>query len=526
MTKLGFKIPPSRIQRDIMQLTQKIAASFLASLLLAGIQLNAASFYVALDGSDTNPGNEKAPFASIQRGLLELKPGDTLYLRGGLYAIESNVVVKAQGTPDAWITVAGYPGEKPVLDGSKIKGSVEDNNEYEYTIFQFDDAAHVRVKNIHVRNSWGSGFRTYPTYIKEPSLDIQKALEATTYDQHGSRHIDIIGCSSANTYGPGIGIWHSEHVKVMGCEVTGANNLDRRRSTRPAREAPHEAISIAAVSYFEVAYNHVHHGYKEGIDVKETSRHGVVHHNYIHDMKRQGLYADSWFGLLGDVEFHHNVVHDCEWGIAISAESGVGAPSKVVDIRIHHNLLYNNRASGVFFSVWGNDLWREDVAIWNNTIVNNGTVVHWAGPTGGIDIRSRKVRRLTVVNNIISHNRAFEVASVIDPVKEAQVIKDQSIVISHNLMLSGHDQTKEHKGLYPNPHLYLGNHVLMADPLFLDVDSGDFRLSPDSPAVQSGSMKWDLPGLHADLGALPYGSKSGTHFPDQVKRLNRDFRQD
>lgn len=468
--------------------------------------LPGATYFVAPHGNDADSGNKEAPFASIQHGLSQLKPGDTLCLRGGVYDLESNVVVDLQGTRDAWITVAGYAGEKPILDGSSIKGSVADNNERDYTVFQFDDAAYVRVRNIHVRNSWGSGFRTYPTYIKDPSPEIQNGLDATTYDQHGSRHVEIIECSSDNTYGPGIGIWHSEHVRVIGCEVTGANDLSRKRTGRPAREAPHEAISIAAVSHFEVAHNHVHHGHKEGIDIKETSRHGTVHHNHIHDMKRQGLYADSWFGMLGDVEFHDNVVHDCEWGIAISAESGVGAPSKVVDVRIHHNLLYNNRASGVFFSVWGNDLWREDVSVWNNTIVNNGRVVHWAGPTGGIDIRSRNVRRLTIVNNIVSHNGAFEIASVIDPVEESTLMRDQSIVISHNLVLSSNDQTRDHKGLYPNPHLCPGENVLVADPQFTSREAGDLHLRPGSPAIGAGSMEWDFPGLHADLGALPYGN--------------------
>jgi len=508
------------------QIDWKQKAFFLTGWFLLGIQMQAADYFVAVDGSDSGAGSEKAPFATIGRGLQELSAGDTLYLRGGVYELESNVVVRAKGAENAWITIAGYPGEEPILDGSMIKGSAEDNNELEYTIFQLDDAAYVRIENVHVRNSWGSGFRTYPTYIKDPSIDIQTGLQATTYASHGSRHVEIVGCSSDTTYGPGIGIWHSEHVKVLDCEVTGANDLSRRRSNRPAREAPHEAISIAAVTHFEVARNHVHHCHKEGIDVKETSRHGIVHHNYIHNMKRQGLYADSWFGMLGDVEFHHNVVHDCEWGIAISAESGVGAPSRVVDLRIHHILLYNNRASGVFFSVWGSDLWREDVAIWNNTIVNNGTVVHWAGPTGGIDIRSRNVRRLTIVNNIVSHNRAFEIASVIDPVAEKSVITGQSIVISHNLVLSHNDQTKQHEGLYPNPHLYLGENVLIADPTFVDQGSGNFMLRLESPAIGAGGPEWNLPGVHADLGALPYDSESRISFPDSVRALDQDYRPD
>lgn len=468
------------------------------------VLLSAETYYVAPDGDDANAGSESRPLATVQSALQKLGAGDTLYIRGGVYSLQSNIRINLKGSPDAWITIAGYPGEKPILDGSAIRGEVADNNERDYTIVQFDSAAYIRVRNLHVRNSWGSGFLTYPVYIPNPPLPVQETLEASTLAARGSRHIELIGCSSTNSYGPGIGFWHSEHITVRECEVAGANDLGRRRNSSSTREAPHEAISIAAVSHFEVSHNHVHDCIKEGIDVKETSRHGTVHNNHIHHLKRQGLYVDSWFGLLGDVEFHSNIVHDCEWGIAVSAESGKGAPSKVVDVRIHHNLFYNNRASGVFFSVWGNDLWRENIAIWNNTIANNGRIIHWAGPTGGIDIRSRNVRNLTIVNNIVAGNGAFEIASIIDPVKEADTIRHQSIVISHNLVKSQTDQTKAHKGLYPNPHLNLGQAYLMADPRFVDPQGDNYQLAPESPAIGAGSTDWRLPGLSSDLGAIPH----------------------
>ncbi|MDX1640631.1 MAG: hypothetical protein R3220_02970 [Balneolaceae bacterium] len=38
------------------------------------------------------------------------------------------------------------------------------------------------------------------------------------------------------------------------------------------REAPHEAISIAGVHHFEVAYNRVYRSYKEGIDLQRIEK--------------------------------------------------------------------------------------------------------------------------------------------------------------------------------------------------------------------------------------------------------------
>ena len=97
------------------------------------------------------------------------------------------------------------------------------------------------------------------------------------------------------------------------------------------------AISVAGSHHFEVAWNHVYNGQKEGIDVKETAAFGTVHHNYVHDCKRQGLYIDGWFGKLEQLEMNENVVHNCEAGIALSSEDGPNTKN----LRIHHNLVYN-----------------------------------------------------------------------------------------------------------------------------------------------------------------------------------------
>ncbi len=75
-----------------------------------------ATWYVATWGSDDNPGTLAEPFRTIQRALQEVAPGDTVLVRGGTYDIETNVDV--HGAPGARITIASYPGEHAILDGS------------------------------------------------------------------------------------------------------------------------------------------------------------------------------------------------------------------------------------------------------------------------------------------------------------------------------------------------------------------------------------------------------------------------
>jgi hypothetical protein len=72
-------------------------------------------FVDAAKGDDKNDGSKAKPWKTIQHGVRRLKPGETLYLRGGTYY--EKVVLSRSGTAEAPITIAAYPGELPVLDG-------------------------------------------------------------------------------------------------------------------------------------------------------------------------------------------------------------------------------------------------------------------------------------------------------------------------------------------------------------------------------------------------------------------------
>lgn len=73
------------------------------------------AYFVASRGNDTNNGTIERPWKTIQHGVGRLKPGDTLYLRDGVY--HETVYLTHSGTADAPIVIAAFPGELPVLDG-------------------------------------------------------------------------------------------------------------------------------------------------------------------------------------------------------------------------------------------------------------------------------------------------------------------------------------------------------------------------------------------------------------------------
>ncbi len=75
-----------------------------------------AHFVDAARGNDAAAGTEQAPWQTLRHALRQLKPGDTLYLRGGKYYEKS--FVSQSGSEGMPITISSYPGELAVIDGS------------------------------------------------------------------------------------------------------------------------------------------------------------------------------------------------------------------------------------------------------------------------------------------------------------------------------------------------------------------------------------------------------------------------
>jgi hypothetical protein len=74
-------------------------------------------YYVSPSGSNANAGTLNAPWATVANGIKFLRPGDTLYLRGGTYVEDITSVTIRPGSATAPILVSNYPGERPVIQG-------------------------------------------------------------------------------------------------------------------------------------------------------------------------------------------------------------------------------------------------------------------------------------------------------------------------------------------------------------------------------------------------------------------------
>ena len=490
MEKIFFRLTFILIPLFLVLTAQSIVAlNFENGISQKTIQRNEKEFYVSPNGNDSYPGTKEKPFRSIQTAVNKLTAGQTLILVSGTFNLKNSVTISKKGNEDAWITIRGEKNATVILDG--IHYNIGNTGSYPGNkgLVQIENAEYVRVENIYVRNSHRAG------------INIQE-----------SKNIDIINCISENSLSPGIAAWQRcEYIRVLGNTVINANDMEMSWTPYKGSEAPHEAISMAGPHHFEVAYNHVYNCKKEGIDVKETASFGKVHHNYIHDCARQGLYIDGWFGQLQDIEMFDNVVHGCEAGIAVSSEDGPNTKN----LKIHHNLVYNNRATGIFFSRWGADNPRENVEVYNNTFYQNGWGTNFSGDpqywlSGGCYFYSTNLENVKIRNNIFSKNFPFEIGRT--SLLTASMLKAKEIIIDYNLI---QDINTTHFPIYLETWLkdsvfsISGTNTIKEDPLFENPEKGDFRLKKNSPAINSGHPAAefnDRDGTRNDIGAFPAGT--------------------
>jgi len=433
----------------------------------------ATEYFVSTTGSDGNNGTKNFPFGSIDKASEAAIPGDTITILGGEYELQNQFRPVRSGTTDKWILYRAAPNELVVFDGSLIKKVLKKGDSVQFSrltegLFQIEKVNYLRFENIEVRNSDAAGF-----IIRGPEC----------------KKIELIGCKSHQTHNSGIGLWYCDSVLVSHCEITAANdNSDQyfEPGQRKGGEAPHEALSICGARYFEVANNHVHNCFKEGIDCKEVSQHGVIHNNLVHDLPRQAYYTDAWFGLLQDVEFHSNTAWNCMWGFAISVE---GKGSELRNVRFHHNMIYNMKGAGVLFGMWGNNLLRSDIHIYNNTFYHCGSPQVFSGGVGSIDILSKNFRDVYIYRNICDKGWDYEMGFTFAPEEVENALKERNFVAAENLFECTKNRPSRIGQFEVFVYEYLPPQNQMGAPLYRNELAFDF-VPEKIPEVKSTGIKW------------------------------------
>ncbi len=106
-------------QRTLIAKRQALCVLFvIVTVISGGLTPNAATaatYYVATNGSNSNPGTLAQPFQTIQKAADVVQPGDVVYVRAGTYA---EFAVRTSGSPGSPITFRNYSGETVTVQPS------------------------------------------------------------------------------------------------------------------------------------------------------------------------------------------------------------------------------------------------------------------------------------------------------------------------------------------------------------------------------------------------------------------------
>ena len=104
-----------------------------------------SAYYVATNGDDGHPGTQSQPWQTIQKAADTMGPGDTVFIRQGVY--QEQVIPQNSGTPGNIITYTVFPGESATIDGNGI--SLPDDE----ALFTVSDKSHITLTGLRIMNA-------------------------------------------------------------------------------------------------------------------------------------------------------------------------------------------------------------------------------------------------------------------------------------------------------------------------------------------------------------------------------------
>ena len=468
-----------------------IRSCILIVFYLISFGLTSQNFYVSDGtGSDANDGSELSPFKTINKAILEVEAGGTVYVMNGTYrnsgygsvnvSTSANmnnphvVTINKSGTEGAYITLKNYQGHSPKIQFDGRGGIVISNNMNYIVIEGFE------VEGPSASISYDVAFADREFKV----LAASNENDAITYNHsyfsgkgiwggYGAHHHIIIRNNSVHdTPGSAIRFNDSDHITIEYNEVYNATWWTSSASSaivyaETIATDGDNSTAIKMIMRGNVVYNNWNRIPFFVTQLPDNSgntnpNYGTADYNSILD--GQGLYVTrSDDDYVGTFLFENNLcVNNGKNGINFDNSLGASAI-------FQNNTLYYNGVHEII----------QDLS------VDDGNPSHRGQKVGGI--KANRVVNATVVNNIVvTRDNLFSAL-------ELQNISG-SRNVSNNIFLNG-KLPSDDNGI---PYNYVSCcNMIDVDPLFtsvpievngaIDISLTNFELSADSPAIDSGN---------------------------------------
>ncbi|MFC4596614.1 right-handed parallel beta-helix repeat-containing protein [Cohnella hongkongensis] len=478
-----------------------------------------AIYYVAPWGSDAHEGTEAAPWKTIQHAADRLRPGEAVFVRGGIY--QENITIKSFSDSGDYITFQAYPGETPVISGAESSSS---------SLVQFYGA----------RNVIFDGFELTDFQVGDPKKYISaiKVVEGSSNLIIQNNHIHRIAHTDPNGNANGIVVYGNRSTAIQNVAIIGNYLHDLTLGSS-------EALTIVGnVDGFLVQNNVIERVNNIGIDVAgfyqtcsgscvDQARNGVVAGNrvsYVDTIDNpayRGYRAAAAIYVDGGAStvIEGNEVFYSNYGIEIASERKDAAASFIT---LRNNYIHHNQMSGLIMGGSSPD----NGGARDNVVLNNTFYLNNQLRTGDGEITfQHHVQNNVFANNLliagadtpfIFDNRSTSMNNVFDYNQYFAVEGTSPSWLFQNVLYGSLDSYRQSANQDPN--------AIYADPMLRPRNDGMPELTAGSPAIDAGTRQYpqfgdfDLTaspriiGNSIDIGAIEY--KTSTSEPPTAPPQN------
>ena len=179
------------------------------------LQLFATNYFVSPAGDDDANGlSITTPFQTIERAAYAVSPGDTVFIRGGVYSKnypESLIVfLTVSGTAENPITFKNYPGETPILQMNGTNWGAIKLNGCDYIII---DGLTIIGNNDNITLAYA---QSQQNIIGNPATAGNGIMIDPEYqnDSNKPHHVIVRNCSVSKCGGGGIYTYGADYVTI------------------------------------------------------------------------------------------------------------------------------------------------------------------------------------------------------------------------------------------------------------------------------------------------------------------------
>lgn len=284
--------------------------------LLWAIPIEAATFYVATNGNDVNPGTPALPFRTMYKAGSAMRAGDVVVLRGGTY---QEAIVNNFPSGISWdlpTRVTAYAGEQVTLQPSSadsrvvyfsrgasyisVEGLILDGSNVGYDAVKIDlSSHHIRFQNCEIKNARNQG-----VLINDASF--VEFIRCSIHDNGLTDFTHGLYLNGADNLVDGCRIYSNGGWGVHAYGSTSTRNVIRNNMIYNNAKAGARGPGIGLYTGSgQKAYNNLIWGNQEGIAVGEGATNSKVHNNSIYKNARYGVLIDP---LSSSAEVLNNIV--------------------------------------------------------------------------------------------------------------------------------------------------------------------------------------------------------------------------